>query len=177
MADAGGEHLRGQAVASEDLGDVRDDVHAAMAGVVQPPDEGADVRDARLGAQERLVHGEAQGLVDGDALLRHRRHGSKAVTRAGQLDDDVGMPRCNVPRLLHHGVNTPGGHFDGDGAVDDAGNLQDGALVAVSISDALAGCEGGVGGDSRHYAELSALPHFVEVGSVQKQAHGLTSLV
>ena len=63
-----------------------------MADVVQPPDEGADDGGPGLGPKDGLVDGEAEGLVDADALTGKGGDGLDALDGAWNLDPGVGNP-------------------------------------------------------------------------------------
>jgi hypothetical protein len=67
VAEAGGDDLRLQAVALENLHRLPHHLHPLVADVVQASDEGTDVGGAGQGGQQGLVGREGQGGVDGDA--------------------------------------------------------------------------------------------------------------
>lgn len=62
-ADRGRKDLRREAVIVIDLANVRNQLHAVEADIIQPPDKGRDEGRARLGCKQRLVGGETEGDI------------------------------------------------------------------------------------------------------------------
>ncbi len=112
------------------------------------PTKGLTTVEPAWAPKQGLVDGEAEGLVDLDALASQDGDGLEALHGAGYLDPRVGDPAGDVAALGDHALDVGGDDLDGDGAVDDIRDLADGGLVGLAVADALGGGEGGVGGDA-----------------------------
>ena len=173
VAYAGGHDLGGDVGLAEQDCDVADQADAVVADIVEAADEGRDDGCAGLGAEDRLVDGEAEGLVDADAVGAEGGDGLDALDGAGDLDPGVGDPAGDVAALVDHALGVGGDHLDGDGAVDQVGNLGDGGAVGLAVADAGAGGEGRVGGDAGDDAEPGAVAYLIDVGGVEKELHSI----
>ena len=91
---------------------------------------------------------------------------SKPWQGAGYLDPGVGDPVRDVPPLGDHALDVGGDDLDGDGAVDDVGDLPDGGLVGLAVADALGGGEGRIGGDAADDAQARAVADFLDISRV-----------
>ena len=102
----------------------RDQLHAVLADVVEPADEGRDEGGAGLGRQQRLRGREAQGDVD------HRAFASdsalqvfQAVRRQRHLDGDVLGDLGELPAFFEHRLVVGRGGLGADRARDDGADL------------------------------------------------------
>src|SRR5437016_926674 len=102
VSDAPNENLSLHLVVAEDLHEVLDDVHPAMADVVEPPYEGAHVRRTRLRCEETLIRRKDERHVHWDAEPAHGLHRHQPLRDDGNLDDHVGGELRELFRLLHH---------------------------------------------------------------------------
>src|SRR5439155_22170148 len=114
VSDAPDEDLGLHLVVAEDLHEVLDDLHPAMAYVVKPPDEGAHVRRTRLLCENTLVSGEDERHVHRDTEPAHGLHRPQPLRDDGNLHDDVGGEFRELLRLLHLGFVIRPHHFDAD---------------------------------------------------------------
>src|SRR5712692_795135 len=153
VSDAPDENLGLHLVVAEDLHEVLDDVHPAMADVVQPPDERAHVRSTRLRGKKTLVRGEDERHVHRDTEPADGLHRPQPLRDDGDLDDDVGGELRELLRLLHHRFVICCDYLDADRPLHLLADLLD-YLLELSR---LLGDQGGVRRDTVEY------PHLVEL--------------
>src|SRR2546422_4348315 len=152
VSDAPDENLSLHLVVAEDLNEVLDDVHPAMADIIQPPDEGAHVGRAGLRGEKTLVRGEDERHVHRDTEPAHGLHRPQPLRYDGDLDHDVGGELRELLSLVHHGFVIRPHHLDADRPLHFLADL----LHYLLELSALLGDQGGVRRDTVEY------PHLVE---------------
>ncbi len=140
-----------------------------MADVVQPPDEGRDEGRPRLGRQQRLGGGKAQGHIDLDAVIGELLAGLEAIGRERHLDGDVVGQGGQRSALCEHRLALERGDFGGDRAGHDGADLlQDFREVAAGL-----GNQRGIGRDPIDQAGLGEIADFGDVRRIDEKAHRL----
>ena len=151
-----------------------DQFNAGLANVVQTAQERADVSSACAGSQQRLVGGEHQRAVGGNALGGQRLDGLQALSGHGDLDDHVlGVQGIDGFALSNHGFSVHGGglYFAGNGAVHDGGDLCQG----LGIIAAFLGNQTGVGGNTGNNAHVIGFTDLIYIRSINKKFHDFAS--
>src|SRR5690554_6636717 len=90
MADAGCDDLCGDVVDGKDLSYIPDQLHAVMADIIQPPQEGAYICSSGPGTHQCLCWGEDQSQVGLDPLTGKDLSSLQAFGCHRYLDDHIG---------------------------------------------------------------------------------------
>jgi hypothetical protein len=110
-------------IVTVDLQDVGDQPHAVRGDVVQAADEGGHEGRARLGGQQRLRRGEAEGDVHHGPVGRQGAAGAQPGFRQRHLHRHVGRDLAQVPAFGQHGFVVGGGDLGRDRAGGDGADL------------------------------------------------------
>src|SRR5206468_223027 len=156
-AHARDQHLGRVRVVVEHLQDLRDEVHAVVTDVVEPPDEGGDEGGARLGGEEGLRGLEDQRHVHADAAVGEGARRLEPLGDHRALDHDVPVDAREPCALLDHAWCLRAHHLGAHRAVDEGADLvQHGLEVAARLRD-----QGRVGGDAVGDLERFRLDHLL----------------
>src|SRR4029450_9730378 len=146
--------------------------HAVRGDVIQPPDEGADVRSADLGGEQRLWRRENERDVHPNPVVGHRLDGADAVARERNFHDDVLVDRGQLASFGDHARGVRRHDLRAHRAADDPANLlDDRAWIAALFRE-----QRRIGGDAVDDAERHERLDLTNTPGIDEDFHKRTSV-